>query len=127
DADLLLNRLVLLAIAVGCLALLCVSFNPVRELGAPLKLGRVRGLTAAHARRERAILPAAFGERWDPLVASIGLELRLLRDERSLIAILPAAVATTILGPIIYGVRAATPGLAPSASYAYTTANTLLL
>jgi ABC-type transport system involved in multi-copper enzyme maturation permease subunit len=125
DAGMIGNRLVMLGIAVGCLALLCVRFNPVREAAAPARVFRVRGLGVARAQRDTSILSPAFGARFDPLLASIGIELRQLRDERSLIAIVPMAVATTILAPLVYGVRAT--GAAPSAAFAHTTATTLLL
>jgi ABC-2 type transport system permease protein len=125
DAAMVGNRLVMLGIAVACLALLCVLFNPVRESGAPLRPFRVRGLRVARAQQDTSILPHAIAARFDPLLASIGIELRQLREERSLIAIVPIAVATTILGPLVYGVRAA--GVASSAGYAHATATTLLL
>jgi ABC-type transport system involved in multi-copper enzyme maturation permease subunit len=125
DAGMVVNRLVMLGIAVACLALVCVTFDPVGETRAPLRAIRVRGLAVARARRDTSILPAALGARLDPLLASIGMELRQLRDERSVIAIVPIAVVTTILGPLVYGVRPT--GVLPSAVYAHSTASTLLL
>jgi len=149
DADLLVNRVVMILLTAICLTILYRLFTTTERSGNLETLTALNLSTAAEGVYYQESSPAtliAELERPDyctyvpgpevlsvndgmranlnKLIAALGVEFHLLRVERSLVVILPLAVGLSILEVAFYNIP---PDVSYSAAYATNTAKLMLL
>jgi hypothetical protein len=127
SAAMIANRAVLVAVALLSLSILQLRFSTLGP--AALRRGSTDLLRLDV--REAAQLPLTsapsrrgFAVTADQFVATLGMELRLLRAERSLVLVVPMVLLACIGELVAFGVS---PGPSYAAAYASRTAATLLL
>ena len=144
--DMIGNRVVLIVIAAICLAVVYVRFRITERpkslassaLGLATAFERVVYVTdsfgdsrrATYVSSARVALPRVtranegFRSTLNKLSAAVGIELRLLSTERSIVVLVPLAVCLSVLDVAFFRV---TPEIPYSVTYATTTARVLLL
>jgi ABC-type transport system involved in multi-copper enzyme maturation permease subunit len=155
SSDMIANRALVIAAAAACLLILYVRFTTAERAEDVEKLTRLNLSTAAErVYYDSDIPPGPRGDRigesdspekeslriiplsevaranegvranFNKLIAALGVEFRLLRAERSLVVLMPLATFLSTLELAFYNV---VPEASYSATYASSTARTLLL
>jgi ABC-type transport system involved in multi-copper enzyme maturation permease subunit len=146
DADLLVNRVVMILLTAGCLTILYKLFSSTERSSRTKELTVINLSTAAEGVYYQHSSPVPQFERPDyinsvrvpevtsvnegiaahlnKLVAALGVEFRLLRAERSLVVIMPLAIFLCLLEVAFYDIH---PDVSLSAAYASNTATSLLI
>jgi len=149
DADLIVNRVVMILLTAGCLTILYKLFSSTERSSRTKELTVINLSSAAEGvyyQHSSPVLPVAEFERPDQinsvrvpevtsvnegiaahlnkLLAAIGVEFRLLRAERSLVVVMPLAVFVCLLEVAFYPIHR---DVSLSAAYASNTSTSLLI